>query len=60
MDDVKKYKREVVITKFGKPVAKLVPIDEGKNHGIFGFLKDAIKIKEDIVKPLDETWGANA
>jgi len=50
----------VVITKRGKPVAKLVPVEQEKDD-IFGFLKGKgkIEIKGDIVGPAltPEEWG---
>lgn len=59
MDDVKRLKREVVITKFGKPVAKLVPVDGDEQRNVFGYLKGAVQIKENIVAPLEERWNAD-
>lgn len=50
MDEVQKKRHAVVITKRGKPVAKLVPV-EAQQDEIFGFMKGKIKIKGDIVKP---------
>lgn len=50
MDEVQKKRQAVVITKRGKPVAKLVPV-EPQQDDIFGFMKGKIKIKGDIVKP---------
>jgi prevent-host-death family protein len=58
MDEVQKKRQTVVITKRGKPVAKMVPI-EAKQDDIFGFLAGKGKIKGNIVKPaltLKE-WG---
>lgn len=58
MDEVKAKRVTVVITKRGKPVAKLVPV-EPKQDEIFGFYKGKIKIKGDIVKPAYtlREWG---
>ena len=50
MDEVQRKGQSVVITKRGKPVAKLVPM-EGPRDDIFGFMKGKIKIKGDVVKP---------
>jgi len=58
MDEVEKTHREIVITKFGKPVAKLVPVDN-KKKSPFGFLKNSVQIKGDIVGPTGEKWNAN-
>jgi prevent-host-death family protein len=58
MDEVQKKRQTVVITKRGKPVAKMVPI-EPKQDDIFGFLQGKGKIKGNLVKPaltLKE-WG---
>ena len=60
MDEVQAKRQAVVITKRGKPVAKLVPIERQKDD-IFGFFKSkgSIEIKGDIVSPVltPEEWG---
>ena len=63
MDEVRAKRVTVVVTKRGKPVAKLVPIDEKpEKDEIFGFLKGKGKIKGDIVKPVLslKEWGSLA
>jgi len=58
MDEVQTKKETVIITKHGKPVAKLVPVTEEKDD-IFGFFRGKIEITGDVVSPalsLDE-WG---
>lgn len=47
----------ILITKRGVPIAKLVPIEE-ESINLFGALKGNLKIKEDIVMPIDEQWDA--
>jgi len=49
MEDVRKYRTPVVITKKGKPVAKLVPADEPPKS-IFGCMADEVQIIGDIEK----------
>jgi len=58
MDEVQKKRQAVVITKRGKPVAKLVPVEEAKDD-IFGFYKGKITILGDVVAPAltPEEWG---
>ncbi|MFZ0957546.1 MAG: type II toxin-antitoxin system Phd/YefM family antitoxin [Candidatus Sulfotelmatobacter sp.] len=60
MDEVQAKRQAVVITKRGKPVAKLVPVEKEKDD-IFGFLKGKgkIEIKGDIISPAftPEEWG---
>ena len=50
MDDVYSTREPVVITKKGKPVAKLVPAD-GQPGDIFGCLRGEVEIVGDIVSP---------
>jgi prevent-host-death family protein len=58
MDEVQKKRQTVVITKRGKPGAKLIPIDDGLD-GFFGRWKGKIKIHGDTVGPALtlEEWG---
>jgi prevent-host-death family protein len=60
MDEVACKRVPVIITKRGKPVAKLVPVETEKDD-IFGFMKGKgkIEIKGDIVSPIltPEEWG---
>jgi prevent-host-death family protein len=58
MDEVQSKRQAVLITKRGKPVAKLVPVEKEKDD-IFGFYKGKIKVNGDIVSPAfsPEEWG---
>jgi prevent-host-death family protein len=58
MDEVQSKRQAVVITKRGKPVAKLVPVEKEKDD-IFGFLKGKVTVRGDIVGPIltPEEWG---
>ncbi|MBI4397984.1 MAG: type II toxin-antitoxin system prevent-host-death family antitoxin [Candidatus Omnitrophica bacterium] len=60
MDTVQQYGEEIVITKHGKPVAKLVPILEEKKNGKtksgYGSMAGTITILGDIVGPIVEEW----
>jgi len=58
MDKVNIHAEEIVITKHGKPVAKLVPIDQKPKRPCFGYMKKSVHITGDIVAPIDETWEA--
>jgi prevent-host-death family protein len=57
MDEVQKKRETVLITKRGKPVAKLVPAKSEAKNDFFDSMKDKAKITGDIVSPafdLDE------
>jgi prevent-host-death family protein len=60
MDDVAQRRIPVVITKRGKPVAKLVPISE-EPIDIFGRMAGTIRICGDIISPMDDLeWTGDA
>jgi prevent-host-death family protein len=59
MDQVQQTKEEVIITKHGVPVARLVPMDAEPRDSIIGWMKDSVSITGDIIGPLDETWEAD-
>jgi antitoxin (DNA-binding transcriptional repressor) of toxin-antitoxin stability system len=48
MDEVQAKRETVVITKQGKPVAKLVPVDP-QGDDVFGFLRGKVTITGDVV-----------
>jgi len=57
MDLAEQKHETIVITKRGTPIAKLVPYEDKPLH-LFGFLKDTVVIKENIIESLEETWDA--
>ena len=59
MDEVQAKRETVVITKRGKPVAKLVPVEE-QTDDLFGFLRGKVTIVGDVVSPALklEEWGS--
>ena len=52
MDEVADNGNEIVITKNGRPVSRLVPYRK-KPKSLFGIDKGRIKILGDIIEPLD-------
>jgi prevent-host-death family protein len=57
LEDVKKHKKRVLITKRGKPIAEVVPY-ESKEKRIP--LKDTVRFVGDIVSPVAGTdWEAS-
>jgi len=57
MDEVKNERKTFEITKRGRLVARLVPIDS-QPPSLFGRLADRVAISGDIVSPLGEAWEA--
>lgn len=57
MDQVGRDRVSIVITKRGRPVAKLTPVDD-RAPPLFGCLAGTVTIIGDIVAPIDVAWEA--
>lgn len=57
LDRVRQTREEIVVTKYGRPVAKLVAYDEATPE-LFGLLAGSVTINGDIVAPIGEDWDA--
>ncbi len=56
LDDVAEKRGTLIITKHGKPVAKLVPVEP--ELGLFGVLKGSVVGEMDIISPINAAWAA--
>ena len=54
LDEVSESGRHVVITKRGRPVAKVVPVEDLPS------LEGSIVREGDLISPLDEIWNVGA
>ena len=59
MDEVARQRRAIIITKRGKPVAKLTPVED-EPIDLFGYMAGTAKICGDIVEPIDAGWEDDA
>ena len=59
MDEVNRTGEEVVITKHGQPVAKLVAVGTETRRHSFGLLADQTVVYGDLVEPTGEEWEAD-
>ncbi len=57
IDEVSQHREEIIITKRGVPLAKLVPTDN-ETPSLFGCMKLTGHIRGDIVAPIDVNWDA--
>jgi prevent-host-death family protein len=57
LDEVERSGQAVIITKYGKPVAELVPHRTTKRNAR-GILKDKLFVVGDIISPIDVEWDA--
>jgi prevent-host-death family protein len=53
MDEVARQHRPIITTKRGKPVAKLVPIEQ-EPIDLFGYMAGTAKICGDIINPIED------
>lgn len=61
LDRVAQAREQIVVTRYGKPIAKLAPVDEeAEAEGIFGHLSGTVTVRGDIVAPTGEVWEADA
>jgi prevent-host-death family protein len=60
LEQVQKTKNPIRITRFGKPIAEVVPVSPAAPHDWMGSMKDSIEILGDIVSPASEEneWEA--
>lgn len=59
MDEVEETGREVVITKRGRPVARLVPVAAAPAQEVLGCMRGTVTVVGDLVAPLEEVWEAD-
>lgn len=59
LDEVNQRRREYIITKRGKPVARLLPASAAA-PSVFGHMRGTGEIVGDIVASVGETWEADA
>jgi prevent-host-death family protein len=60
LDEVESTRKSIVITKRGRPVARLVPMDDEIEEPLFGRMRGTISIRGDITEPVDDRWEAGA
>lgn len=60
MDEVARTRKPIVITKRGRPVAKLVAVEPEPRRPLFGYMAGTINYVGDIESPIDVEWEAEA
>jgi prevent-host-death family protein len=58
MDEVQQQRKQIVITKHGRPVAKLVPYDE-RPATLFGCMEGSVVSYGNIIDPIEDAWESN-
>jgi prevent-host-death family protein len=60
IDEVAATHEPLVITKRGKPLAKLVPIDDDSDVSLFGYMKGTVTMQGDTAAAMPEPWSAES
>lgn len=51
----------ITLTKYGKPVAKIIPLGNGEEEDkVDNTLEDSILFEKDLISPIDEKWNAES
>jgi len=58
LDEVQRSRKEIIITKRGRAVARLVPADDHPPQ-VFGRMKGSVEILGDLIAPVGERWDAD-
>ncbi len=58
LDDVQRNRKEIVITKRGRAVARLLPAEEEPPR-VFGRMKGSVEILRDLIAPVGQRWDAD-
>jgi len=59
MDEVQASQQPITVTKRGRPVARLVPIESNEIPPLFGCLKGSVTVNDDLIAPFDVKWNAD-
>jgi len=57
LDEVQRTRKEILITKRGRAVARLLPAD--KASPILGRMRGSADLSADLIAPVGETWTAD-
>ncbi|SCC93057.1 Prevent-host-death family protein [Thiomonas sp. X19] len=58
LDEVAQSHEELILTKRGRPIAKVVPIPA--THPLFGAMRGSVQHAGDLIAPIGDNWEAGA
>ncbi len=58
MDEVARTHETVIITKRGRPVVRMVPVEDEGETSLFGYMTGTAAIHGDIIGPIEVAWEA--
>jgi len=60
MDEVASTHEPLVITKRGKPVVMMVPVEPEQATPLFGYMAGTATVRGDLIAPIDVEWEAES
>ena len=60
IDHVREARAEYVVTRHGRPVARLVPVERAASTTFIGSMKGSVLGYDDPFEPVPGAWGVNA
>ncbi len=58
IEQVSKKRATFLVTKHGRPVARIVPLEQGERRSVHGFARGTVTVHGDIVSPVEVEWEA--
>lgn len=59
LDEVQRTRKEIIVTKRGRAIARLAPLEHQEAPALFGRMAGTVEILGDIVSPTGEHWDAD-
>jgi prevent-host-death family protein len=58
VDRVASKRETVIVTRRGRAVARIVPVEASAQRTLFGFARGSVQVRGDILEPIDVPWDA--
>ena len=58
MDEVATSGQDVIVTKRGRPIARLAPLARSTEQDLFGCMAGSVQVQGDLLAPLEDAWDA--
>ena len=58
LDRVERHKTSLIVTRRGRPIARLVPFEKDASLALYGSLSGSVRFWGDVIEPLEVEWEA--
>lgn len=58
LDRVERHKQSLIVTRRGRPIARLVPFENDASPELYGSLRGTVRFHGDVIEPIDVEWEA--